>query len=128
MAIIGSFTTNIKGSGLVGAELWVDLGLIPTGKRIWIGNAQYTSPNKSSTFELRTNNATKTTGTIANTTLKDSVVASVRSGTITRDLYKNGTLHTVTIYGTGVEHWWLRIFSKTSTSSDYLFSINYTTE
>lgn len=128
----GLFTTNITGpppgTATTGIELWVDLGLIPSGFRIWFGNARYTSPDKSITFELRTNVLTKSTGTLLNTILLDSGTASVRSGTVTRDLYKSGTLHITSVYGTGVEHFWLRLVSKTSTQGSYLYSINYTTE
>lgn len=126
------FTTNIKGpppgTATTAAEQWIDLGLIPSTFDIWIGNAQYASPDKAITFELRTNNLTTSTGTLVNTTLLDSCAVTVRSGTLLRDLYKNGTLHIKTVKSTGIEHWWLRLTSKSSTAGGYLFSINYTLE
>jgi hypothetical protein len=122
------FTSNKTGTVSVGASLWVDLGLIPTGFKIWIGTGQYTSPGKSITMSLRTNMSTKSTGTTTTTTQLDTASVSPKSKTITRDLYKSGTLHTVTAVGTGVEHWWLYLTSKSSTLADFLYSIYYTTE
>ena len=126
------FTTNIIGPppgpiNASGSE-WIDLGLIPTGYRIWLGNAQYSAITKSITFELRTNNATKSAGNTTDTALLASAAASPRSGTVNSDMYKGGTLHIVTVNGTGVEHWWLRLTSKVTTPGAYIYSINYTTE
>lgn len=122
-----AFNLNKNGSGQVGAELWIDLGLIPTGFDEWIGNVQY-STGKATTFELRTNTLTKTSAVLADTLLLSSVALTARSGTLTTDLYKKGTLHIKTVVGTGVEHWYLRMTSKSSTLGNYLYSINYVQE
>ena len=107
MATTSLFTLNKigppPGTLTVGSELWVDLGLITSGKRVWFGSTQYSSPNKSITFELRTNLATKSTGSLANTSLLNAVAVSPKSGTLITDLYKKGTLHITSVYGTGVE-------------------------
>jgi len=121
------FNLTINGSGNVGSEVWVDLGLIPTGSDYWIGKTSYTAIDKTTVFELRTNAVSKSTGTIANTSVLDS--ASVRTGSSTsHDLYRKGRLHTTTVMSTGVEHWWVRIYAKSATSGSYLYSISYTQE
>src|ERR1041385_9075583 len=104
------FNLVAQASVSAGIDLWVNLGTIPTGLYIWIGNDSFTSPNKAVTVELRTNLIGQSTGTLAATKLLAS--ASVKSGaTVTQDLYKKGSLHTVTVVGTGVEKWWLHITS-----------------
>jgi hypothetical protein len=124
---VSYFTSNKTGSGSVGLETWVDLGLIPTGYKIWVGVCQWTSIDKTTVFELRTNTSTKSTGTIVNTSL--ITTSSIRAGaTISQDLYKNGALHTTTVKSTGIEHWWIRIYSKSATSGSFLYKISYTTE
>jgi len=126
------FTTNIigppPGTATTPASQWIDLGIIPTGYKIWLGSAKYTSPDKGITFELRHNNATKSAATTTDTTLKDTVSLTPKSKTVTRDFYKNGTLHTTTIVGTGVEKLWLRLTSKSSTAGSYLYTLSYTLE
>jgi hypothetical protein len=125
MAVLFDLTNS--GSASVGAETWRDLGLLPTGARYWIGKAVYTAIGKLMTFELRTNTVGKSAGTTAATTLLDT--AAVKAGTtISRDLYQNGRLHVATVIGAGVEHWWLRIYSKTTTASTSNYSLNYTRE
>ena len=126
MALV-TFNLTLSGSGLAGTELWKDLGLIPLEKDMWIGTVIYTSTTKAFTFELRTNLATKSTGTLANTKLL--ATAAPGSGkSITQDLYKSGTLHTATVKSTGVEHWWMRMVSKSGTSGSYLYKISYIVE
>jgi len=44
------------------------------------------------------------------------------------DMYKANTLHTVSVIGTGVEHFWLKLKSKSSTAGAYLYSLNHTLE
>jgi len=128
---VNLFTSNILGPPpgdlTVATELWVDLGLIPTGQRIWIGNAQYTSPDKSISYNLRTSLVGQSAATLGASASLDSCFVSTRSGTVTRDLYRKGRLHIATVVGTGVEHWWLYLKAKGSAGS-YLYSINYTNE
>lgn len=116
------------GNATTGADQWIDLGTIPVGKRIWFGNGIYTSPDKSITFEVRTNNSGKNAGNINDTALLASTAVSPRSGTLKADYYKNGRLHIVSVYSTGTEHFWLRLKSKSGTAGSYLYTVNYTTE
>lgn len=122
------FTTNKTGDGAVGTSLYIDLGLISTGFKVWYGTLQATSPDKSVTFEVRTSNVGKSAGTDADTTLLASIAASTRSGTVVLDMYKNGTLHTVSTLGSGIERFWIKLKSKTATAGSYLYSMNYTVE
>lgn len=126
------FDINISGpppgNVTTGADQWINLGTIPTGKRIWFGTGTFTSPDKSITFEIRTNNAGKSAGSDADTTLLASTAVSVRSGTVISDYYRKGRLHIVSVYGTGVEKFWLRLKSKSGSAGSYLYSINHTTE
>ena len=121
------FNLTASNSGNVGLETWVDLGLIPTGFDVWIGSASYTAVSKATSFDLRTNNTGQSAGSLAATTLLDTVTLKT-GASITHDLYKRGTLHTKTVVGTGVEHWWLRVYSKSSTLGSYSYKILYTTE
>jgi len=124
---VSFFNLSLTGSGSAGTELWIDLGLIPTGNRFWIGLANFTSVDKVLGFDLRTNTTSKSTGTVANTALL--ATASLRAGTSkSLDLYKAGALHTETVLGTGVEHWWIRLYSKSAVSGTYLYKISYTLE
>lgn len=122
------FTTNKTGDGAAGASLYLDMGLIPTGVKIWFGTLQATSPDKSITFEVRTSNVGKSAGTDADTTLLGSIAAGPRTGTVVLDMYKNNTLHTVSVLGSGIEHFWIKLKSKTTTAGSYLYSLNYTVE
>ena len=122
------FSSNIGGNASPGAELWVDLGLITSGFDFWIGSVNYVSSYKVVTFELRTNLATKSTGTTATTGVLDTWTSSSKVKSISRDLYKNGTLHIKTVVSSGVEHWWLRLKAKSSTVQVVSYSINYVPE
>lgn len=126
------FTTSIfgppPGPDTAGTEEWIDLGLIPTGNAIWFGSGLFASPDKSITFEIRTSNAGKSAGTLNDTTLLASTSVSPRSGQVIADYYKNGRLHTASVFGTGVEHFWLRLKSRTVGAGSYLYQINYTLE
>ena len=126
------FTTHVfgppPGTDTTPADQWIDMGLIPTDSKVWFGSASYTSTDKSITFELRTNLANESTGTVANTSLLAATSVSVRAGTVNADYYKAGRLHIVNVLGTGLEKWWLRLKSKVATAGSYLYIINYTTE
>lgn len=121
------FNLNITADGSVGTEYFHDLGAIPTSYRIWFGSLQATAPDKSVTFEVRTSNVGKSAGNTSDTTLLASVAASLKSGTKLLDMYKSGRLHTVSVLGSGVERFWIRLVSK-GTPGAYLFSLNYTLE
>jgi hypothetical protein len=116
------------GNATTGSEQWINLGTIPTGKRIWFGSSSYSSPNKSITFELRTSLTGKSASGTANTKLLMSSAVAPKSGAIKNDYYKNNTLHIVSVYSTGIECFWLRLVSKSSTAGSYLYTINYTLE
>ena len=120
------FTTNITKSDVYGAALYIDLGVIPTGSKIWFGASQFASPNKSGTFEIRTSLAGQSAGTDAATKLLGSISAGARTGTVTLDLYKSGTLSTYSVVGTGTEHFWVKAKATSSTSGSYYASVNYT--
>lgn len=120
------FDKTVTGSGSNGAGLWIDLGVIPTGLRVWIGNWTVYGA-KADSFYLYTNLEGKSTASTGACKLLASV--SVKAGaTATQDLYKKGTMHTTTVYGTGVEHWWIYIKSKASTLAAYNYKVVYTTE
>jgi hypothetical protein len=122
------FSLVASGSGAMTTERWIALGTIPLGQRIWIGNAAYSAVSKAITFELRTNLTGQVAGTTAATKLLDA--GACGSGkSLTRDLYKNGALHVTTVYGTATgEKWWLRLTSKSTTSSNYTYKISYALE
>jgi len=124
------FTTNVSGPTpgplTVGTNEWIDLGVIPTGHYIRFGSAQYGSPDKSVTFQVRTSNAGQSTGSDTLTTLLASSIASVKTGLLNVDYYKSNTLNIKTVVSTGVEHFWLRLKSTSSTAASYMYSINYT--
>ena len=122
---VSIFDLSLQGSPSVGSELWVDLATIPSGKQIWMGYATYTSPDKVVTFELRGNIVGESAGTIATTSLYAS--SSVKAGlSVNADLYRKGRLILRTVAGTGVEHWWLRIKSKSASAAAILYSLYYT--
>jgi hypothetical protein len=120
------FNLTASGSGSNGANLWIDLGLIPTSYRMWIGNWTVYGA-KTETFYLYTNKTGQSTASTTACTLL-AQIAPKAGATVTQDLYKKGTLHTTTVYGTGVEHWWINIVAKSSTSASYNYKILYTTE
>ena len=110
----------------VGTETWVDLGLIPNGTKVMFGYATYMPDGKTIVFELRSNTAGQSTGATGTTVIHDRV--SLRDGSvIDRDYYRNGRLQTVTLQSTGVEHFWLRLTSKSAATADGYWWIYYTT-
>lgn len=121
------FTTSQTNSGTVGTSFYADLGIIPAGFKIWFGTLQASGPDKALTWEVRTNLATKSLG-VDSETLLLATISSTTRGTATLDMYKSGTLHIVSVLGSGTEHFWLKIKSKSSTSGSYLYSIYYTLE
>jgi len=120
------FTSNITKSGSYGSADYIDFGAITIGSKFWFGTCQFASPDKSGTFEVRTNLAGKSTGTDADTILHGSISAGSRTGTVTLDLYKSGTLITQSVLSTGVERVWIKAKSKTASAGSYYASINYT--
>jgi len=124
---ISNFDLNISGDGSVGSTFYHDLGVIPSGQRIWFGSLQATSPDKSITFEVRTSNVGQSAGDDSSTTVLASASVSPRKGTVLLDMYKRGRLHLVSVVGTGVERFWIKLKSKGSVGS-YLFILNYTLE
>jgi hypothetical protein len=123
MAVL--FDQVVSRTGQVGAELWLDLGLIPLGRKVWVGSVAYTSVNKAITFEVRSNLVGKSTSGTTNTVLLATGAPKV-GATLTQDLYRNGRLYTVTVTGTGTERWWLCLKSKTKTLGDFMFKAFHT--
>jgi hypothetical protein len=126
------FSTNQTGPPpgplTAGSSEFIDLGLIPTGKTIWFGSGQYASPDKSISFEIRTNTAGQSAGSEAATILLAATAVSPRAGLVTADYYRKGRLHITSVIGSGVEHFWLRLKAKSGSAAGYYFSTNYTTE
>jgi len=126
MAIIQPlFDTTIDGSGSVGTETWVDLGVITSGKQIWLGYATVAAVDKNNQFELRSNNTGTSTGTTGNTTLHDSSGTQAGSS-VDRDFYQNGNIMTTTVTSTGVEHLWLRVIGQGNVQGGFNYIIRYT--
>lgn len=117
------FDLTKSGSGSYGASLWIDLGVIPVGYKIWIGSRTYTSSYKPGTFTLRTNKLTKSAGNTTDTVALDTWTSSSKIKSNTKDL---STLGIYTVVGTGVERWWLQLVAKSSTAQPYSFLFNYT--
>lgn len=107
---------------------WINLGLIPVGKKIWFGVGVFTAPDKSLTFEIRTSLAGQSAGSDAATLLLASAGVSPTKGAFVKDMYRSGRLHTVTVVGTGVESFWLRLKSNQATLGQYLYDITFTEE
>jgi hypothetical protein len=116
------------GNATTGSDQWINLGAIPTGKRVWFGMGQYCSPDKSITFEIRSNTTNQNNGSDSTTTLLGATSVSPRGGTVIADYYRKGRLHIVSAYSTGVENFWLRLKSKSGSAGNYLFTISYTLE
>lgn len=126
MAIIQPlFDTVIYGSGTVQTELWIDLGLIPSGKQIWLGYATYAGVDKNVQFETRSNSSGTSTGTAANTQLHDWSAAQ-QGSSVDRDFYQNGNIMTSTVVSTGVERLWLRVLGQGNVQGGFDYIIRYT--
>lgn len=125
MAALFNLTKQISGS--VGTSSWIDLGLIPSGYDFWVGSWTCSDPAKAIAFNLYTNNIGQSSASAL--TCKLLATVSPKTGSsVTQDLYKRGALHTSTIKGTGTEHWWVNLTSKSNTSGTYNFTIYYTQE
>lgn len=118
------FDTVISGSGTVGTEYWVDLGVIPSGKQIWLGYATYGAVDKNLQFETRYNNSGSSVGNVANTTLVDYCGAQSGSS-VDRDFYWYGAIATMTIVSTGTEKLWLRVVGQGQSLSTFEYIIRY---
>jgi hypothetical protein len=120
------FNSTAQGSGNNSSDLWIDLGIIPTGLRVWVGSWSVYSAKADSLY-LYTNKTGKSAAIAADCTLLASFTTKA-GASVTQDLYKKNTLHATTVYGTGTEHWWVRITSKSATLAAYNYKILYTTE
>lgn len=110
--------------GTVNTETWIDLGLISSGKQVWLGFCTFTAEDKNLVFEMRTNNTGQSTGTVGTTTLQDW--SSTPGGSsIDRDFFHGGATAVMSVLGTGVEHWWLRIKSGSNAAGNYSYIIYY---
>jgi hypothetical protein len=121
------FESVMYGTGTLNAEVWVDLGVIPSGKSYLLGFATYIAESKTCQFETRSSLAGKSAATIADTQLHDWT--SAQAGTsVDRDFYQNGLIATETVVSSGVEHLWLRIRAQSSSSGTYNYIIYYTVQ
>lgn len=121
MAALFNLTKQLSGS--VGTSVWIDLGLIPTGYDFRIGSWTCSSA-KAVSFNLYTNKTGKSAGTISTTDTTKLAAAAPKAGAVlTQDLYKSGTLSTKTVIGTGAEHWWVNLTSKSGTLATYNITI-----
>jgi hypothetical protein len=119
------FDTILPGSGTVQTDSWVDLGLIPSGKQIYIGFATYAAIDKNNQFELRFNNAGQSAGTMLATTLVD-YASAVQGSSVDRDYYFGGAVATLTTIGDGTAHWWLRVLGQGNTVANFDYILRYT--
>lgn len=123
------FEKQMIGSGLtVTKDDWFDLtGAMVSGRRIWLGFSTMISQDKSLTFELRSNLATKGTGNLTDTKLL--AFTSVVSGESKDvDLFLQGMILTLSpdAPSTGVERLWLRVRSNTVNTAAFDYLIWYT--
>jgi hypothetical protein len=120
--IQATFDLIASGQGLCPKELWIDLGLIPSGKQVWLGYATLVAEDKDIQFEVRSNLAGQSAGTAGATQLHDYASAQV-GASCDRDFFKDGNVLTATVVSTGVEHWWLRCRSASinNGAADYIF-------
>lgn len=124
------------GANTVSKDDWYDIGAlstvpqdspIPTGKRLWLGFAFLYSADKSMEFELRSNKAGQTTGTVANTDLVARGASDPGAGSNAIDLYQGGAIQVDTIVGSASnEKLWLRVTSGTNTVAAFSWLIFYT--
>ena len=122
MAALFNLTKQVSGS--VGSSAWIDLGLIPSGYDFRIGSWTCSNPTKTISFKLYTNLATKSAGTAIDCKLL-ATIAPKAGSSLSQDLYKSGTLATKTTISSGVEHWWVNLTAKSSTSGTYTITIYY---
>ena len=116
------------GTATTAAEQWIDLGSITSASDFIVGKAIYTAPDKAITFELRTNNLTKSAGNTTDTTIMYSAAITPKSGAKTIDMYLKGRIRTATVISTGVERWWLRLVAKSATAGGYTYRYYYALE
>lgn len=119
------FDLTQVGSGSLNAETWVDLGVIPTGKQILFGYCTFAAEDKTCQFELRSNLATKSAGSVAETSLLDWSSAP-GGNSVDRDLYWYGNIATTGVVGSGVEKTWLRVRAQNQSSGNFDYIIHYT--
>jgi hypothetical protein len=110
------------GGATYGSSLWIDLGVIPVGSKLWIGSRTYSSPYKTGTFTLRTNKAGKSAGNTTDTVALDSWSSSPKNKSNTKDI---SALGIYSVVGTGVERWWLQLASKSSGAQTYTYIFNF---
>jgi hypothetical protein len=121
------FDLTLSGTVTMNADRWIDLGAIPNGQAILVGYATLIAQDKNLQFELRTNKSGQSAGTAAATDLLDWCAAQGGTG-VDRDLYWGGNINTLTVQGSGVEHWWLHATSQSSSSGVLDYIIRYTVQ
>jgi hypothetical protein len=118
------FDKIVSGSGSVGTEIWVDLGAIPIGKKIFYGYATVVAEDKACQFEIRSNLVGKSTGTAGDTDLHDWCSANAGESS-DRDMYWYGNIASMSVLGTGTEHWWIRVKSKGASTGIFDYILRY---
>jgi len=127
MAVIDPlFNTVVSGTGIVQTETWVDLGVIPSGYKLWMGYATYAGIDKNTQFETRSNTSGTSTGTVGNTVLHD-FAGSQAGSSVDRDFYQYGNISTETVVSTGVEHLWLRVMGQGNVQGAFDYILRYRT-
>jgi hypothetical protein len=105
-------------------EKWLDLGAIPNGQQYQIGMCEITPIDANYGVEVRPNISGESAGTEAKTSKVGAGTA--KSGSTKRiDMYRNGRVVTTTPLSTGVEHWWLRFYSKKVDTTEIIWNITY---
>lgn len=119
------FEQVLPGKSSGGKDVWVDLGVIPSGKSIWFGYATFIAEDKDMQFEVRCNHVGFSDGTEAHTDLFDFSGAPT-GVSVDRDFYRNGATALVSEVSTGVEHWWIRMRAASGVVGNFDYIFYYT--
>lgn len=118
----------------VGSEKWIDAGAlggadspIPTGKQIWLGSGIFFCEGKLLNYELRTNTAGQSTGTLGTTVIRGLAQSSPDAGDTAVDFWDERRVDLLSppVASTGVEKLWLRVYSGSNASADFTAFLFY---
>lgn len=129
---VWSYTANTSAS----KDDWYDLGgllaqdsPIPADKRLWLGFLVFDGGKKMD-FELRSNTAGLSAGTVGATVLVVNGTTDPASQSAILDYHQAGNILVVaptTFNSSGVEKLWLRVTSTTATIEPWRIYLWYTT-